>query len=316
MHIFVTGSSGYLGRLAIPALLASSEAVTVTGVDVTAPPAELSSHPRFRALKADLARPADWESALAEADAVVHLAFQMSVKPGEDPHAVDLTVQERFLEAAASRARPVVVASAIAVYGFAPGRDPHSSVLDETAPRVPLREIAYADQKQRLETFLDGLESRSPARLVRARITNVAGAGIDRRRAPQLSGAIMVAPATAHPLRQQLIHESDFASAVLALLEAPSGAYNVGPDDWLTMEDAARMNGQRYMPLPGWMLRPLAEMAWRTGSTVFDPSWLAFLENPPIIVSNAKLRALGWSPRYTTADTLREVAQAMRGALR
>lgn len=316
MHLFVTGSSGYLGRLAIPALLASSDAITVTGADVAAPPADLAAHPRFRALTADLARPAEWEAALSEADAVVHLAFQMSVKPGEDPRSVDLSVQERFLTAAASRARPVVVASAIAVYGFAPDRDPHHSVLDESSPRHPVRDLPYAEQKQHLETFLDGLEATSPARIVRARITNVAGRGLDRRRAPQLSGAIMVAPATAHPLRQQLVHESDFASAMPTLLAAPAGAYNVGPDDWLTMEEAARQNGQRYMPLPGWMLRPLVEVAWRSGTTVFDPSWLAFLENPPIIVSNAKLRSLGWAPRFTTAQTLAEVATAMRGVPR
>lgn len=316
MHIFVTGSSGYLGRLAVNALLASSEVVTVTGADVAPPPAELAAHRRFRALQSDLARTEAWRPALDTAQAVVHLAFQMALRPGEDPRSVDLTPQEVFLEAAAAKPRPVVVASAIAVYGFAPGRDPVSGTLDETAPRVPLPEIAYAEQKQRLEAFLDALEPRSPARLVRARITNVAGSGLDRRRAPQLSGPIMIAPATAHPLRQQLIHETDFAAAVLTLLQAPAGAYNVGPDDWMTMEEAAQMNGQRYMPLPGWMLRPLAEVAWRAGTTVFDPSWLAFLENPPIIVSNAKLRSLGWAPRFTTGDTLREVAQAMRAGQR
>lgn len=314
MHIFVTGSSGYLGRLAVSALLASSEAVTVTGADLAPAPAAFASHPRFKALRAELGDQAAWQPALASADAVVHLAFQMALRPGEDPRTIDLGPHERFLEAAAAAPRQVVVASAIAVYGFAPGRDPIAGLLDEDAPRHPLPEVAYAAQKQRLEAFLDAIEPRSPAAIVRARITNVAGAGLDRRRAPQLSGPIMLAPATDHPIRQQLIHETDFATALLALLRAPAGAYNVGPDDWLTMEDAARLNGQRYMPLPGWMLRPLVEVAWRSGSTVFDPSWLAFLENPPIVVSNAKLRRLGWAPRYSTAETLREVAEAMRGA--
>jgi nucleoside-diphosphate-sugar epimerase len=109
------------------------------------------------------------------------------------------------------------------------------------------------------------------------------------------------------------LHEEDLASAFLALLDAPAGAYNIAPDDWMTLEQAASLLGQRFMPLPGWMLRPLVDLAWRGGQSLFDASWLAFLEHPPIILGNAKLRDMGWVPKHTTRDTLLAVTQRLRG---
>ena len=45
------------------------------------------------------------------------------------------------------------------------------------------------------------------------------------------------------------------------------------------------------------LLRLIAGIAWRLGASVYDPTWLGFLEHPPIILSNRKLRSIGWSPK-------------------
>lgn len=313
MRILLTGASGYLGRLLTPALLAHTDRAEVLGTD-RVPPAGLPPAKRYAFQPLDLvsAGEAELDALLAGQDLVIHLAFQMTPRPGQRLEAINVQAQERFLSAVAARVPRLVVASAIAAYGFAPGRDPHAGMLSEDTPLAPGAGVAYADHKQALERLLDRLEATTALEIVRARPTNVGGPGIDPKRAPQLSGPVMLAPATRHPLRQQLIHEADFTSAMLTLIDAPPGAYNIGPDDWLTLEDAARMLGQRYVPMPGWILRGLVDVAWRSGTSLFDPSWLAFLEHPPIIVSNAKLRALGWKARHGTADTLRIVADKVR----
>ncbi|MNS19760.1 UDP-glucose 4-epimerase [compost metagenome] len=309
MRVLVTGAAGYLGGVLIPALLADPRISAVRGTDrITSP--RMTGDSRYEHIEADLVRlEGDRLASLFDGvDVVIHLAFRMAPRPGEDLTAINVEAQTRFLTEAVRRTRRVVVASAAAAYGFDATRDPLNGRLGEDAPLAKAG-VEYADQKQSLERLLDRLSAEGPAEVVRARPTNVGGPGLDPKRAPQLTGAMMLAPQTAHPIRQQLLHEADMASGFLTLLEAPPGAYNLAPDDWMTLEQAAALLGQRYMALPGWMLRPLVDLAWRGGRSLFDGSWLSFLENPPIILANDKLKSLGWQPRFTTRDTLLAVHQ-------
>jgi nucleoside-diphosphate-sugar epimerase len=313
MHVLVTGAAGYLGTLVVPALLRDERVTSVRGTDLIPAGPRLPGDSRYEHVELNLVKATDGQlAALLEGiDVVIHLAFRMAPRPGEDLRPINVQAQERFLGLAARQTRRLIVASAAAAYGFDPTRDPHRGRVSEDAPLASAG-VEYADHKQGLEQLLDRLEAEGSAAIVRARPSNVAGRGIDPRRAPQLTGAMMLAPQTPHPIRQQLLHEADLAEAFLTLLDAPAGAYNLAPDDWMTLEDAARLLGQRYVALPGWVLRPLVDLAWRGGQSLFDGSWLTFLENPPIILSNDKLKALGWQPRYTTKDTLLAVAGRLR----
>jgi nucleoside-diphosphate-sugar epimerase len=313
MRVLVTGAAGYLGSLIIPALLKDDRITDVRGTDRLQAGPRGPNDSRYEHVECDLVRADDGQLAalLDGVDVVIHLAFRMAPRPGEDLRPINVEAQTRFLTLAAQTARRLVVASAAAAYGFDAKRDPINGRVGEDAG-LSRAGVDYADHKQALEQLLDRLESAGTADIVRARPTNVAGPGIDAARAPQLTGAVMLAPSTPHPIRQQLLHEQDLASAFLALLTVPPGAYNVAPDDWLTLEQAASLLGQRYMTLPGWVLRPLVDLAWRGGRSLFDGSWLTFLENPPIILSNDKLKATGWSPKFTTRDTLLATAQRLR----
>ena len=315
MKVVVTGAAGYFGTILIPALLADPRVTAVVGVDLHVPAAGWAAGPAYRHEVLDLATatPEAWAAILADAGAVIHLAFKVAHHPGEETAITNTRGQRVFLEAAAGAPRQLIVASAIAVYGFAAGRDPIHGVLDEAAALTPRTGVAYAEHKQELERFLDELAARSPATIVRARPTNVAGPGMPLRRAPLLTNPVMLVPLVSHPIRQQLLHEADLASAFLRLLDAPAGAYNVAPDDWITLDDAAKVTGQNMVRMPAFLLRGMADMAWRMGQSAFDGTWLAFFEHPPIIVSNAKLRGLGWTPVHTTASVLREIAPIARG---
>lgn len=311
MKIVVTGASGYFGGILVPAFLALPGVSEVVGVDRYAGRFE---HPAYRHVILDLATatPADWSQVLEGAAKVVHLAFLVAHHAAERTGPTNGRGQRVFLEAALAAPRHLVVSSAIAVYGFDARRDPHASTLDEGQRLHRNTRVLYAEDKHGVEAMLDELAPGSPATVVRARPVNVVGPTMPLKRAPLLTNPVMFVPLTSHPIRQQLLHEADLAAAFVRLLDAPAGAYNVGPDDWLTLEDAARITGQGVMKLPTLVLRGMADLAWRSGQSTFDGSWLAFFEHPPIIVANAKLKALGWTPRYTTASALREVAPLLR----
>ena len=85
------------------------------------------------------------------------------------------------------------------------------------------------------------------------------------------------------------VHLADAASAVVTALEAPAGTYNVVDDAPMTMADQARTIGAAVGARP-WVMLPgrLTKVAM--------PSLAALARSQR--VSNAKLRALGWAPRY------------------
>ncbi|MDB5099959.1 MAG: NAD-dependent epimerase/dehydratase [Cyanobacteria bacterium RYN_339] len=318
MHVLVTGAAGYFARLIIPALLADGRITRIVGTDRVPPPkGGYADNPRYHHVVMDLiqARAADWEGLLHGVDLVYHLAFQIAPKPGEDTKPTNVGGQEALLTTALAAPRRVIVASAIAAYGFAPGRDAVNGMIDEAMPFTPRTGVDYADHKQVLEALLDRLEPGSPATVVRARPVNVVGPGMPLERAPLLSAPAIFVPITDHPIRQQMLYEEDLTRAMLHLIDVPAGAYNIGPDDWLTLDEAAKLLGRKLVRMPSWALRGLADMAWRTGQNAFDASWLTFFERPPIIVTSAKLKATGWAPRFGSREALMLLAGKARAGL-
>jgi nucleoside-diphosphate-sugar epimerase len=108
------------------------------------------------------------------------------------------------------------------------------------------------------------------------------------------------------------ISHDDAASAVIAALDAPSGAYNVCDDEPLTRSDVLdamcdAFGIARVKPMPAWaapLLGPMGKFMGRSER-----------------MSNRKLRAAGWAPRYPSARegfraTAAEMSAERSGAAR
>lgn len=307
MRLLMTGVNGYFGRVLLPAIAADPRLERLVVTDVGPGLPDRHADVDYRPLDLATADDAAIDGLLAGVDTVLHLAFLMLPKPGDQTDAINRAGQERLLRHATRRCQRLVVASAAAAYGFRTGHDPITGRIDESMPLTDTFAVPYATQKQALERLLDSLEASSDGTIVRLRPTNVGGPSMDPARSRHLTGPVQVAPRCRHPLRQQLLHESDLATAVVTALTAPAGAYNLAPDDWITLPEVADLLGQRFVALPKWLLHPLANWAWRKGDSPFDATWLAFLEHPPLILANDKLKALGWKPRFTTRQALQSL---------
>ncbi len=297
MNVLVTGAAGYFGGAILRTLVADP---TVTGIVATDLVAPRLVDPKVRFERRDLLAEGAADL-LAGIDAVIHLAFVVERRPGVDPSLLNLQAGRTFMAAALAEPRTVVFASSVMAYGF---RETWTAPLVETDPAAPSRGFYYAEQKIAAEALLAELAAGSPGRAVVARPCAVGGPGLTDARAVMYRGKVQLLPRVAHPLRVQLLHEDDLGAAFRALLDAPAGAYNVVPDDSLETGELARLLGQWTVRLPAGPYAALLDVAWKAGLSAFDGDWGRTLSWPAQVAGNAKLRGLGWAPRFTTRETV------------
>ena len=109
----------------------------------------------------------------------------------------------------------------------------------------------------------------------------------------------------------QFIHEDDVGQALLkcVLAEGPPGAYNIAGDGVVTGADVAREFGLTPISIPARLVHTAARAAASLPRPPFVPpatEWVEALSHPSIMdTSKAKLE-LGWRPRYTGVEALRE----------
>lgn len=296
MRVLVTGAAGYFGGAVLRSLVADPAVTAVVATDLRAP---AFTDPKVGFFRRDLV--AEGAADLLEGcDAVIHLAFTVERRPGVDPAVLNLAAGRAFLAAALAAPRVVVFASSVMAYGF---RSEAAGLLVETDLPGPAQGFYYAEQKIAAEAMLAELAAESPARLVVARPCAVGGPRLDPRRGALYRGPLQLMPSVGHPLRVQLLHEDDLGAAFRVLLGAPAGAYNLAPDDSLESGDIARLLGQWQLALPMGLCTWVLDHEWRAGRSLMDGDWARTLRYPAQVASNAKLRGLGWAPRFTTGET-------------
>jgi nucleoside-diphosphate-sugar epimerase len=113
----------------------------------------------------------------------------------------------------------------------------------------------------------------------------------------------------------QFIHEEDVGQALLRCLlgEGPPGAYNIAGDGVLTGVDVARELGLAPLSIPGGVVQAAARAAAAIPKPPFTPpaaDWVEAFSHPAIMdISKAK-EQLGFRPRYTGLEALRETIRA------
>ena len=319
MTVFVTGAAGYIGSVVAEQLLANGDAVVAFDNLVQGHRAAVPVGAQF--VEGDLRDRARLAEVLADIrpDAVVHLAAESLVgKSAVDPSAfydVNVAGGLNLLDAMRSAdVRRLVFSSTAAVYG-----EPSGIPIRENAPLRPVN--AYGASKLAFEQALPWYASAYGLRHCSLRYFNACGATAARGEfhVPE-THLIPILIEVALGLRDEIrlfgtdydtpdgtcirdyVHVADIADAhVLALaridaLEAGDVAINLGNGAGFSnreVVDAARRVTGRAIPAVDAPRRP------------GDPAAL--------VASADRARAvLGWSPRYTTLESMIETAWTWR----
>ena len=148
MRVFLTGATGFIGARIVPELLAAGH--RVLGLTRSEAGARALEHAGAQAHRGTLEDPAGIARGAAEADAVIHTAFDHDFSRFADNCEKDRRVIEAIADALAGSDRPFLITSGTGMGSPAPGEPALETVLDRDNPNPRrLSELAGEAAAQR-----------------------------------------------------------------------------------------------------------------------------------------------------------------------
>lgn len=326
LTVAVTGPTGTFGSGLVPLLEADERVTHVVGL--ARRPFDPVAHgwTKMEYRRGDVRDEAALRTAFEGADVVVHLAFAVVGGRRQSTRAVNVDgTLHAFRAAAAAGARRFVYASSVAAYGFHPD---NPVGMAEAWPVRPADRLFYAREKAETEQLLHAAASRQRApALYLLRPSIVVGphtvGGKNPLPAPlaQLTGRLprrlpVPVPVLTPDIPLQLVHETDVGSALLRCIVAagPPGAYNIAGSGVLTLLDVVRELGGLPVRVPAGptyaAMRALARLPLLPESV----GWAEALSHPAIMDTALARSRLGWTPRFSGLEALREAVRGGTGA--
>ena len=330
LTVAVTGPTGTFGFGLMPLLQSDERIGRIVGI--ARRPFDPAAHgwTKMEYRRGDVRDRAALEEAFAGADVVVHLAFLITgVSERDATRAINVDgTLNAFAAAAAAGVARFVYASSVAAYGFS--RD-NPATLTEEWPARPAEHLFYSREKAEIEELLGAAAAEHPEiglYVLRPSIvlgphsvgakTFLPGAvePIAKRVAALALRLPLRVPAPVAPLPVQFVHERDVGEALLLCVVGvgPAGTYNIAGDGKLTAIDVARELGLLPIAVP---VGPVQAVAGALAGLPFAPPQVGWAEalSKPVIMDTAKAkRELGWNPRYSGIEALRDTLRAQREA--
>ena len=321
LTVAVTGPTGTFGFGLMPLLQAEPQVGTVVGI--ARRPFDPAEHgwTKMEYRRGDVRDASALREAFADADVVVHLAFIIVGGNRETTRAINVEgTVNAFRAAAAAGVKRFVYASSVAAYGF--HRDNPVGMTEEW-PTRPADRLFYAQEKAELEELLHAEAAEHPELelyLLRPPVVlgpnavggkvNLPGplAPLGKHLQGQFRRLPVPVPAAVPDIPLQLIHEDDVGQALLqcVLAAGPPGAYNIAADDVVTVVDVARELGFLPLPIPARAAHATARQLARVPGLPAAAEWVEAFSHPAIMDTSRAKSELGWTPRYSALEALRD----------
>ncbi|MEU1707474.1 SDR family oxidoreductase [Streptomyces sp. NPDC005706] len=320
-RVVVTGATGNVGTSVVRVLSDDPGIKSVRGIARRTP---VWSPPKTEWSAVDLAsETANLAERFEGADAVIHLAW--AFQPTHDPATTwrtNVLGSNRVFEAVAAARVPVLV-HASSVGAYSPGPKDHA--VDESWPTHGWPDAAYCREKAYLERTLDIFERDHPeVRVVRMRpgfLFKRESASEQRR----IFGGRFLPGPLARPemlpflpdvpgLRMQVLHTDDAAEAYRLAVhsEAARGAFNLAADPPVDASMLGEMLGTRPVRLPRAAARSALAAAWGLRLVPASPHLFDAVLRLPLMDSSRARTELGWHPRHTAEEVLREFLDGLQ----
>jgi UDP-glucose 4-epimerase len=314
----VVGATGNVGTSVVRSLAADAGVDEIVAVARRPPRRPLE---RAVFISADVCT-SDLASLFAGADAVIHLAWL--IQPGRDEsatRAVNVDGSRRVFAAVAAAGVPsLVYASSVGAYPSGP----KDRRVDESWPIDGIATSFYSRHKAAVEHDLDRFEYEHPrVRVVRLRpgLIFKRDAATEIRRlfiGPLLPRAVLraelfpVFPAVRR-LMFQAVHSDDVGDAYRAAARGDAvGAFNIAAEPVIEPAELAPMLGARAVPVPPGVLRAAAAATYALHLQPAEPGWVDMGLRVPLMSTERARGELGWSPRLSATDALRELMAGLQ----
>jgi UDP-glucose 4-epimerase len=314
--ILVTGVGGYWGAQVAARLIAEVEAQEtpayhVIGLD-SEPPAEEIRGLDF--IQADVRNPMMMNLLESEGvHTVCHLVFTESVRPSEAAFDRNVMGTMKIMGACAeARVRKVVLKSSMAVYGANPA---NPAFITEEHPIQGDRSYGFTRDLAEIEAFCNGFRRQVPEiTLTILRFSSIIGPEADTPLTRFLKEPLAPVLMGFDPL-MQVIHERDVVDALAYAIENDvPGVFNVAAEGIMPLRRLMTLAAK--IPLP--VFHPFAylsaDVMGSVGARVsrFMPIPLDYLRYPWVGDLTNMREQLGFVPRYTAEEALREFAGEQR----
>lgn len=308
MKVIVTGAAGFIGSNLVDRLLSGGN--SVIGVDnfSTGQRRFLTGalgHPLFQLREVDLLDLAALEEAFSGCDLVVHLAANADVRFGTDHPRKDLEqntiATHNVLEAMrANRISRIAFSSTGSVYGEA-------AVIPtpEDAP-FPVQTSLYGASKLACEGLISAYCEGFGFRSWIFRFVSILGERYTHGHVVDFYDQLRQDPGRLRVLgdgkqRKSYLHVQDCVDAILLAVgkaDSKVNVFNLGVDGYCEVNDSI-----------GWICESLGvnPVFEYTGG---DRGWIG--DNPFIFLDTARIRDLGWTPRFSIREAIVKTVDYLR----
>ncbi|MBI9074219.1 MAG: NAD-dependent epimerase/dehydratase family protein [Desulfatibacillum sp.] len=304
--VAITGVNSYFASTLLPKLQSDPEVEKIIGIDVTpwkGGYSKVEFHQEDVRSKAIL-------SILQDVDTVYHLAFIVGeIQDKKKTFNINIEGSKNVFQACVkNNVRKVIYTSSNTVYG---AYKEIPLYVTEEQPTYRNKESYYNQSKVDVEAFASEFFKAYPD----ITFTIIRAALLFGPRTNNMFTDIYASKVSAVPVGTvshiHYIHEDDLGEALhLAFQQDLPGIYNVGADDAISSHWTFRMAGVKIVPMPLFLLKPIADIAFKFRLLPASSGWLVLASNT-IFSSNAKFKeATGWKPKYTSAETFLSYLEA------
>lgn len=313
--VAITGGAGFLGARLIRALAPRDEWEIVVFDLAPAPNVPADVRHRFLDLNLPHADGSVFKLLKEEKpDVIIHLAALRS--PSHDYtyiHELNSLGALHVLAAAGEAKVPrIILGSTTMVYG---ARGDNPNFLTEDHPkRADVHDKFVLDFVEAERHARTHAKRHPDAKVAVLRFAQVLSPEIRDYKTRYFEAPAAVTMLGYDPLLQ-FLHPEDATAAMVAALENPGahGAFNIVPEGVLPLSTVLLLYGTLPVPIPHTVAYGAIEAAWLAGAG-FAPGIHAHYIRYNCIATNEKARrVLGFSPSFSTFDTVLQTVRARRG---